>query len=186
MLRLVSKSPRRKEILEMVGVCFEVTLVNVEEKADAKTPSEYVQKIARKKGIAAVDIYPDDVILSADTIVVLNDKILEKPKDKTDAYQMIKALQGSCHNVYTGVYIGCKKEDIEFNFYESTKVYVVPMSEAEIEEYVNMDEPYDKAGAYAIQGFFGKYIEKIEGDYFNVMGLPICSINEKLKMIKKV
>ena len=186
MLRLVSKSPRRKEILEMVGIEFEVTLAEVEENAEANTPSEYVQKVAMKKGIDAVEKYPNDVILTADTIVVSNNTILEKPKNKEDAYQMIKQLQGNSHIVYTGVYIGCKNQNIYYNFFEATKVHVVPMSESEINQYISTKEPYHKAGAYAIQGIFGKYIERIEGDYFNVMGLPICSINEKLKKYKRI
>ena len=184
MFRLVSKSPRRKEILEMAGIDFVVTNIETEEDVEKNDPSNYVTKTAYKKGIEAYNLYPNDIILSADTIVVFDNKILEKPKDKEDAYRMIKMIQGNEHYVYTGVFLGRKQDNINYNFYEKTKVVVGDLTEEEILEYINMDEPYDKAGAYAIQGFFGKYIEKIEGDFFNVMGLPIHSINKKLKDFK--
>lgn len=184
MLRLVSKSPRRREILEMAGIEFVVTNIDTDEDIVEKNPCEYVMKTALKKGSCALDLYPDDIILSADTIVVFNNQILEKPKDKEDAYKMIKMIQNNEHYVYTGVFIGIKNKNITFSFYEETKVIVGPLTNEEIIEYVNMDEPYDKAGAYAIQGFFGKYIKGIAGDYFNVMGLPIYKVASKLKDIK--
>lgn len=184
MFRLVSKSPRRKEILEMAGIDFVVTNIDTSEDEEKVNPCEYVKKTAYKKGIEAYNLYPSDIILSADTIVVFDNKILEKPKDKDDAYRMIKMIQNNEHYVYTGVFLGRKKDNLEFNFYEKTKVVVGPLTEDEIIEYINTDEPYDKAGSYAVQGFFGKYIARIDGDYFNVMGLPIYSINKKLKEFK--
>ena len=181
MIILASKSPRRKELLEMAGYDFVVKTYDVEEDIQDDNPVEYVEKTALKKGIIASQNNPEDIIISADTIVVLDDKILEKPKDKLDAYSMIKSYKGRNHHVYTGVAILYKNECI--NFYEDTIVSVCDLTDEEIMNYVNTDEPYDKAGAYAIQGIFGKYIEKIEGDYFNVMGLPLCAINKHLKKI---
>ena len=146
--------------------------------------SDKVLAIAKKKGL---DIYSkinqaeDSVILSADTIVVLDNIILGKPKDKEDARNMISLLNGKTHQVYTAVYI--KGKNIEYQFLEKTDVDIVPMNIEEIEEYINTKEPYDKAGSYAIQGIFSKYISAINGDYYNVMGLPICKVNSILKKL---
>ena len=181
MIILASKSPRRKELLEMAGFDFVVRTYDVEENIKEDDPAEYVKKTALKKGLVASSYNPLDIIISADTIVVLDDKILEKPKDKQDAFSMIKSYQGRSHHVYTGVAIIYKNECI--NFYEDTLVTVSNLTDEEIRDYINTSEPYDKAGAYAIQGIFGKYIEKIDGDYFNVMGLPLCAINKHLKKI---
>lgn len=180
MIILGSKSPRRKEILETLGLEFQIYVPDVEEDiTDFNTPEEYVLKTALKKGLATQEKYFNDIVLCADTIVVLDNEILEKPKDKADARGMIKKLQGRYHTVYTAVYLG-KEKNYE-NFACSTKVYIGKMSDNEIEEYINTTEPYDKAGAYAIQGIFAKHIEKIEGDYYNVMGLPLHEVYKKIK-----
>lgn len=180
MIILGSKSPRRKEILETLGLDFQIYVPDVEEDiTDFNTPEEYVLKTALKKGLATQEKYFSDIVLCADTIVALDNDILEKPKDKDDARCMIKKLQGRYHTVYTAVYLG-KGNNYE-NFACSTKVYIGKMSDNEIEEYINTTEPYDKAGAYAIQGIFAKYIEKIEGDYYNVMGLPLHEVYKKIK-----
>lgn len=181
MLILVSKSPRRKEILEMSKIDFRILILNVDENVDEKDPRKYVELTAKKKGLAGIDVLPDDTILSCDTIVVIDNEILEKPKNKDDAYQMIKKIAGRSHMVYTGVYLGSKNGHFEECFHVETKVNVSKMTENEIINYINTDEPYDKAGGYAIQGLFGKYIEGIEGDYFNVVGVPINEINKHLK-----
>ncbi len=181
MLILASKSPRRKEILDMINIDFEVLVIDVEENIELKNPTDYVLATAKKKGEYAKKLKPNDTILSCDTIVVLDDKILEKPKSKEQAYEMIKELSGKIHLVYTGVYICDLNENVCENFYVVTKVIVDEMSEKEIIDYINTDEPYDKAGGYAIQGLFAKYIKGIEGDYFNVMGLPINEVYFHLK-----
>ena len=178
MLILASKSPRRKEILEMINIDFKVALLDVSEDVIEDDPKKYVLKTAYKKGEAASQKYNNDTVLSCDTIVVLEDEILEKPKYRQDAYNMIKKIF-----VYTGVFIGNKKENFEESFFVSTKVIVDELTEDEINEYINTQEPYDKAGGYAIQGIFGKYIKGIEGDYFNVVGLPINEIYKKLKKL---
>lgn len=179
-LILGSKSPRRREILSMVGIDFEVVTKNVDEKVVAKDPKEKVKKIAMKKCNAIFDDYPDNVVLCADTIVLTEKgEVLEKPKDIDDARRMIEDISGTYHYVYTAFII--KSKDKEITHLEETKVFVTKMSKYEIEEYIHTTEPYDKAGAYAIQGLFGKYIEKIEGDYYNVMGLPINKVYECLK-----
>lgn len=181
MLILGSKSPRRQEILKMCGYDFKVVVSNVDENVKAKSITEFSLKIAKKKCDAIFKEYPNDTIITADTIVVVDNQVLEKPENKDDARDMITTLQGRVHQVYTSVVV--KKEDFEEEFLEVTNVYVSKMSTLEIEDYINSDEPYDKAGAYAIQGYFAKYIEKIEGDYYNVMGLPINKLSKILDKI---
>lgn len=180
-LVLASKSPRRKEILSKAGYNFKIDVSDVDENVEEVIPVEKVQAIAKKKGLAVYSRYNDSdvVILSADTIVVIGDEILGKPKDKEDARRMINLLQGKTHQVYTGVFI--KSIYGEDNFVEKTDVSIKPMTDEEIEEYISIKEPYDKAGSYAIQGVFSKYIGPISGDYYNVMGLPINKVNEVLK-----
>jgi len=182
MIILGSKSPRRKEILELLGLDFKIYVPDVEEDiTDYNTPEEYVLKTALKKGLATQKEFYNDVVLCADTIVAIDNEILEKPKNKDDARSMINKIQGKYHMVYTSVYLG--KEDKYDNFVCGTKVFISEMSAQEIEDYINTQEPYDKAGAYAIQGIFAKHIEKIEGDYYNVMGLPLNEVYNKLKNI---
>ena len=180
-LILASKSPRRKELLELAGYTFDIEVSNVDETVEETNPVDKVMAIAKKKGI---DIYnklnsESAVILSADTIVVINNQVLGKPKDKDDVRLMMKMLQNNIHQVYTAVYI--KSNLYEDWFYEKTDVVVGEMTDAEIEQYINTKEPYDKAGGYGIQGIFSKYISSINGDYYNVMGLPIHKVNNALK-----
>lgn len=178
-LILASKSPRRKEILENAGFKIEIKVSNVDETVNETTPINTVMAIAKKKGLDIYNSNKNDIVISADTIVVIDNEILGKPKNKDDARKMINQLQGKSHYVYTAVYIISNKyEDL---FYEETKVNVINMSIEEIEQYINTDEPYDKAGGYGIQGIFSKYISSIEGDYYNVMGFPINKVKEYLK-----
>lgn len=178
-LVLASKSPRRKEILANAGYNFKVIVSSVDENVEETSPIEKVGAIARKKGL---DVYSkctqDAVVISADTIVSINDEILGKPKDIDDARKMISMLQGKTHQVYTAVFI--KSSNDEYQFVEKTDVHVANMTSDQIENYIKTTEPYDKAGGYGIQGIFGQYITGINGDYFNVMGLPINRVREAL------
>ena len=176
---LASKSPRRKEILEMAGYSFEVKVSNADENVIADDIKEMSLMISKRKCDAVYNENQDAIIISADTIVVIDNKVLEKPKSIDNCREMINMIQDNVHEVYTSVVV--KSKDKEVSFLETTKVYVGKMTKEEIEEYINTTEPYDKAGGYAIQGIFGKYIEKIEGDYYNVMGLPIYRLNKVLK-----
>ena len=180
-LVLASKSPRRRELLNQAGFQFQVNVSNVDEIVDEINPVEKVLAIAKKKGLDIYSKYNDEeaVVLSADTIVVINNQVLGKPKDKDDARLMMKMLQNNVHQVYTAVFI--KSSQFEDHFVEKTDVFVGEMSNEEIEKYIDTKEPYDKAGGYAVQGIFGKYIEKIDGDYYNVVGLPICAILRELR-----
>jgi septum formation protein len=179
---LGSKSPRRKELLELLGYEFVIKVSDVDETVQYTTYQEMVQKIAMKKAIAIHKDNINDLIISADTIVICNNQVLGKPKDINEARVMINLLKNKVHEVYTAVV--CIHQETTINFLEVTKVWVTEITDEEIEEYIKTNEPYDKAGAYGIQGIFAKYIEKIDGDYYNVMGLPICRLNKELKKIK--
>lgn len=181
---LGSKSPRRKELLNLLGYDFQIVVSDVDEKVAYSSFKDMVLKIALKKAEAIASNYLDYLIISADTIVVCGDEVLGKPKDRDDCRRMIKLLQGNTHFVYTAVVLMYQKETKYF--VEETKVWVTKMSDEEIETYINTNEPYDKAGGYGIQGIFGKYIEKINGDYYNVMGLPICRLNKEINKLMKL
>lgn len=181
MLILASKSPRRSEILTMSGISFKVVVKDVEENVIEDNPALYALKTAKKKALAVLNDYPEELVLSADTVVTIDNLILEKPRNIDDARKMIKIISGKEHKVITGVFLGNNKKSE--SFFVETKVYVSELTDDEIEEYINTKEPYDKAGGYAVQGIFGKYIEKIDGDYYNVVGLPINTIIKKLKIL---
>lgn len=180
MLILGSKSPRRKEILSKANIPFKIITSDVIEDIKCDNPYDYAMLTAKKK---AFDILTkaneDDVILCCDTIVYANNKILGKPINKENAYDMINILQGNTHKVITGVFIVNK--DKCTSFYVETKVNVNKMTNNEIIEYIDTKEPYDKAGGYGIQGIFKKYIKNIDGDYYNVVGLPLDSVLNALK-----
>lgn len=176
---LASASPRRKELLEQIGVDFEIAVSDKETEIDCVDPIEACRKQAYSKAVDIVEKsrlkYSDKdfAVISADTIVAIEGKILGKPKDKSDARQMLETLSGRKHRVYTAVFIYNSLKDSYESFVEDTPVEVARLSSEEIEDYLKKKEPYDKAGAYAIQGYFSRYIVGIEGDYYNVMGLPV-------------
>ena len=176
---LASASPRRKELLEQIGVDFEIAVSDKETEIGCVDPIEACRKQAYNKAVDIVEKSrlkygdKDFAVISADTIVAIEGKILGKPKDKSDARQMLETLSGRKHRVYTAVFIYNSLKDSYESFVEDTPVEVARLSSEEIEDYLKKKEPYDKAGAYAIQGYFSRYIVGIEGDYYNVMGLPV-------------
>ena len=176
---LASASPRRKELLEQIGVDFEIEVSDKETAIKERDPVEECRTQAYNKAVDIVEKsklkYSDKdfVVISADTIVAIEGKILGKPKDKSDARQMLETLSGRKHRVYTAVFVYNSLKDSYESFVEDTPVEVARLSSEEIEDYLEKKEPYDKAGAYAIQGYFSRYIVGIEGDYYNVMGLPV-------------
>lgn len=179
MIVLGSSSPRRKELLEMLGLKFIVYSPNIDENFDLKDPIALSEKTALEKGKAVSLVYPNATVIAADTIVLVDKMILGKPKSKEDAFKMIKEIQGKMHYVITSVYLG---KNLNYKiFSEKTKVWISPMTDKEIEDYVNTDEPYDKAGGYAIQGLFARFVERIDGDFYNVMGLPLNRVYNELK-----
>lgn len=179
---LGSNSPRRKELLELLGYKFKVVSPNVDENVDNTNLVEMVEEIASRKAYSLSNNYKDCLIICADTIVVVDNMYLGKPKDSSDAFSMIKKLQNNVHQVYTAVVVIYK--DKKYQFTSKTDVYVDPITETEIHEYISTIEPYDKAGGYGIQGQFARYIERIDGDYYNVMGLPISKLDRLIKEIK--
>jgi len=171
-LLLASSSPRRSQILEMIGWPFEVGAVEVDETLrDDESPRQYVSRLAAAKARASADVHSHRPIVAADTTVVVDEHILAKPADAGDAQRMLRMLQGRWHQVLTGVAL-ISESGSEVDV-EMTEVRFAPMSKGEIEWYVETREPMDKAGAYAIQGKGARFIEGIRGDYFNVMGLPV-------------
>lgn len=177
-LILASKSPRRSEILKNAGIDFIVRVADADETIPEETsPEDAVVFLAARKALA-VERAEDETVLGADTVVVLDGEILGKPKDRDDAFNMIKSLSGRVHSVFTGVCaIG---GGISMTFAEETRVEFYNLTDEEINTYIDTDEPYDKAGAYGIQGLASKFIRGIEGDYFNVVGLPISAIYQKI------
>jgi len=169
-------------LLSKLGYDFKVIVSNVSEIDINASPEETVTSNALRKARQIAITNPDYLIICADTIVVANENILGKPKSPDHAKAMIQMLQNNVHKVLTSV--ACVYKDITRTIVEETKVFVVPMTSEEIDDYVNTTEPYDKAGAYAIQGIFAKYISRIEGDYYNVMGLPICRLYKLIEDIK--
>lgn len=185
---LASASPRRRELMEQAGYEFEIQISHKEEKYISVTPDEIVKELAllKAKDIAEQNKTKDLIVIGADTVVAHRGAILGKPKSKDDAFNMIKGFQGDKHQVYTGVAIlSYDAEGMEniINHAVKTDVYVNPMTDEEIWRYIESDNVMDKAGSYGIQSGFAVHIEKIEGDYFNVVGLPISYIYEKLKKL---
>lgn len=180
---LASASPRRKELLEQIGICFTVEVSSIEEVITKTIPQEVVMELATQKAAdVKKNLKEEAVVIGADTIVVYNseegERILGKPKSEEEAFQMLKELQGNVHQVYTGVAV-CYAEEIT-SFFECTKVHVYEMSEQQIWDYIKTGDPMDKAGAYGIQGRFAAHVKGIEGDYNNVVGLPIGRVYQEL------
>ena len=185
---LASASPRRKELLEQIGMEFEVRVSEAEEVTNATEPAEYVMELSflKAEDVAgkipvmydARGINQEFVVIGSDTVVAAEGEILGKPKDKDDARRMITMLSGKTHQVYTGVTLMIFKDERMHRetFYEKTDVTFYEMTGEQIEEYINTTEPYDKAGAYAIQGLCSAYIKGINGDYASVVGLPVSRI----------
>ncbi|QEY35305.1 septum formation inhibitor Maf [Caproiciproducens galactitolivorans] len=183
MLLLASSSPRRSELLKMAGYDFNVVPADVNEGYLRGTPPiQIVELLAARKAEAVAKRYPQDIVLGADTIVVLKGRVLGKPKNEEEAKAMLKLLAGNVHQVYTGYCIINNKKYLRGH--ESTSVEFYPLKESEIDSYVASGEAMDKAGAYAIQGRGALFIKRIDGDYYNVMGLPIGKINRILAGIK--
>lgn len=184
---LASASPRRKELLTQMGVEFTVYTSNIEEKVTESDPEAVVKELSMQKSrdvYDRLDECDDIIVIGADTIVYAEDRILGKPKDEDDCRQMLRLLQGRTHHVYTGVTIITREQEISFA--EDTLVKVHEMDDVEIDEYIRTGEPMDKAGGYGIQGYFAKYVEGIDGDYNNVVGLPIARLYQEMKKINNI
>jgi septum formation protein len=181
MLVLASQSPRRREILAAAGIPFVTRPAAVDETPlEGETPEGHVLRLARQKALAA-PLSPGEVILGADTVVVVGGEIFGKPASASDAVRMLRRLSGRTHEVLTGVClrtVGRERAEVEV-----TRVRFAALTEDEIARYVATGEPMDKAGAYAIQGLASKYVERIEGCYFNVVGLPVALVYRLLRTL---
>ncbi|MFN3813017.1 MAG: Maf family protein [Aquificaceae bacterium] len=180
-LILASQSKRRVEILKMLGFKFLVIPARVEEGVKVSSPALTARKLAFKKSFTVWKEYKYATVIGADTIVVSDSQVFGKPKNKEDARRMLLSLSGKWHKVITAVSIISPKERIIFH--DSSLVKFRRITEDEIEEYINMGEPMDKAGAYAVQGFGATFIEKIVGDFYTVMGIPVSKTYRVLRHI---
>lgn len=185
---LASGSPRRRELLTMLFDQFEVMVSDCEETMTSQDPEKVTEELALQKAEAVVESLPPStdpvIVIGADTIVSIDGKILGKPADQQQAADMLRMLSGKSHNVSTGVALIGVDAGVQTwfkSFSETTVVTVAELAEEEILAYVNTNEPYDKAGAYGIQGMFGKHIQGIKGDYNNVVGLPVHRLYQELK-----
>lgn len=184
---LASGSPRRRELLSQIGIEYEVISSNVSEKIEEAQPDLMVMDLSRQKASeVASKVQTGTIVLGADTVVSVDGKILGKPASKEEAFGMIKSLSGRMHSVYTGVTLIKKAYDKDkiISFAEKTEVYVKEMSNEEIWLYIESEEYFDKAGAYGIQGRFAAFVERINGDYNNIVGLPVSKVYDKLKELR--
>ena len=180
-LILASQSPRRKELLGLFHIPFTVQVADIDEAMDpSKSPQEEVSRVSRLKALAVAG-NSEDVIIAADTIVVLEGNVLGKPADRRDAIRMLTALSGRDHQVMTGVTVVRGSRILTHT--EVTDIHFRPLSQAEILRYVDTGEPMDKAGSYGIQGGAALFVEKMHGDYYNVMGLPVCRLWQMLHAV---
>lgn len=181
MIILASQSPRRQELLKLITSDFEIKVSNVDETLPDKiTPKEAVMYLSKIKAEPFAD--GDDIVIGADTVVALDGKILGKPKSKENAREMLRFLSGRTHSVFTGVTLASDKKTKTFAV--ETKVKFFELTNEEIDAYIKTKEPFDKAGAYGIQGYGSLLVEKIDGDYFNVVGLPVSTLARELKAFK--
>ena len=191
---LASASPRRRELLHQIGWEFEVCVSQVEEKITKTIPWEVVEELSAQKAEDVFERMQESasgakeplLVIGADTIVACDGRILGKPSDREDAAAMLKLLQGRSHHVYTGVTVCLRKADgkiVRSTFHEATEVTFYPMTEEEIQWYVDSGEPMDKAGSYGIQGLCARYISQITGDYNNVVGLPVGRLYQEVRKL---
>lgn len=176
---LASESPRRREILMQTDIVFMTATMNPDETLDSTLPiSEAVEQIALRKALSVQEKYPNEVIVGADTVVIVDGEVMGKPGDEEDARAMLKRLSGRTHQVMSAVAI-IQNERKEV-FHEVTDVTFIELSDNAIEKYIKTREPYDKAGAYAIQGKGAVFVDRINGDYYNVVGLPVSKLVRRL------
>ena len=179
---LASNSPRRRELFDFLGVKYQVITSNIEETIDpGLLPEEQAMELAFQKAASVFKDHKDKIVMGFDTLVYTETCVFGKPKDQEDAKRMLTILSGNTHLVVTGVAILTR--EVSHSFSSKTAVTFYPLSAAEIEKYVATGEPIDKAGAYAVQGYGARFVERIEGDYFTVMGMPVSRIYQEFKKL---
>ena len=180
-LILASQSPRRRELLAVLGIPFTVMHASIDETPQpGEDPKRYVIRVAREKANAVAARVSESIILSADTDVAIDGEILGKPASEDDAIRMLKKLSGRCHSVYTAVCVINQAKGETLEALDETHVWFAGLSDEQARDYIRREDVMDKAGAYAIQGYAGVYIPRIEGNYFNVMGLPLPLVHQLL------
>ncbi len=177
---LASGSPRRRALLDMVGISCEVCIPYIEENTDKTVPSEIVKDLSLQKALSVAPKYPGKAVLAADTIVEIDGRILGKPKTEDEAFSMLKMLSGRTHSVYTGVAL-IFPDGSRDSFYSETRVTMFDNSDDLIRDYISTGEPMDKAGSYGIQGTGAYLVEKVDGDYGTIVGLPVSIVFRKLR-----
>lgn len=180
---LASNSPRRKEILENFGFNLKIITKNIEEISDKKEITDKIMDIANKKVLAVAKDYPNEYVVGSDTVVVVDNEILGKPKDEKDIYNMLRKLSNKEHEVITSFSLVNISKNLSISDFEISKVYFKNISDEEIKWYIGTKEPFDKAGAYGIQGKGSYFVEKIQGDFFSIMGFPIGKFVRTLNKI---
>jgi septum formation protein len=182
-LILASSSPRRRELLTQIGLAFDIIPAHIDEcRRDSEDPTAYVQRLALEKAQTIYALHPGAFVLGADTTVEVDSHALEKPRDRADAERMLRALSGRTHHVHTG--LALLSPHGERTHLETTSVTFGVVDDLELQHYLDSGEPYDKAGAYGIQGYAARWIPRIDGDYFNVMGLPLSAAVRLLKELR--
>lgn len=177
---LASKSPRRKQLMDELNIPYEIIVADIDETIDLNNNLvKEIEKLSFLKALKVFESNKDATVIGADTIVVVNNEVLGKPKNEEDAFRMLKLLQNNTHSVITGVSIISSKQSETFSTIST--VYFNPMSDKEIKEYIKTKEPMDKAGSYAIQGIGSKFIKKIDGDYYSIMGFPISEVYRRIQ-----
>ena len=183
---LASSSPRRKELLNQIGLDFKVVESKYNEGLYINSnPYNYVKNLARNKALEVANLNYNSLVVGADTVIFFDNKVFGKPKTKNQAFITLQKLSGKTHRVITGVSLLHLEKEIDINFYQSTKVTVKELKEDEIEYYINNHNVLDKAGSYGIQGYFAIHIKEIKGCYFNIMGLPLSLFYTYYKSIQK-
>ncbi|MCX5810924.1 MAG: Maf family protein [Proteobacteria bacterium] len=178
---LASESTRRVDILRTLGISFSIIPPNIDERRKKdELPKDFVLRVSYEKAHKVGNLFPDKWVIGADTVVVLKGKILGKPKNDSDAFNMLKILSGKWHRVITGYCVLNISRNITYRDAVETRVYVKGLSDDEIKRYIKTSEPFDKAGSYAVQGKGGYMVKEIKGSYANVVGLPICEVAEAL------
>ncbi|NME35891.1 MULTISPECIES: nucleoside triphosphate pyrophosphatase [Fusobacterium] len=180
---LASNSPRRKEILENFGFNLKIITKNIKEISDKKNITDKIMDIANKKVLAVAKDYPNDYVVGSDTVVVIDNEILGKPKNENEIYNMLKKLSNREHEVITSFSLVNISKNLSISDFEISKVQFKNISDEDIKWYIDTKEPFDKAGAYGIQGKGSFFVEKIQGDFFSIMGFPIGKFVRTLNKI---
>ncbi len=182
---LASKSPRRKQLLKQIGINFSIEISGIDETMELNlSPHHIAENLSKEKARKVSQKFPEELVVGADTLVVYKKQILGKPKNDTESFDMLSMLSGKTHKVITGVSLQCINKNINTTFHETTKVTFHTLSNSYISYYINTYNPYDKAGSYGIQDWFAVCVKKIDGCFYNVMGLPLAKFWKEITELR--